>query len=92
MRNTRVIDIYKALQQYSVNVTVYDPWANPAVAKREYGIDIVRELPQQRFDAVIMAVAHDEFKAIDIKQLCLDEHVIYDVKGILDPQIIDGRL
>ena len=92
VRNTRVIDIYKALQQYNVNVTVYDPWANPAVAKREYGIDIVQQLPQQRFDAVIMAVAHNEFKTIDIQQLCLDKHVIYDVKGILDPQIIDGRL
>ena len=92
VRNTRVIDIYKALQQYNVNVTVYDPWANPAVAKREYGIDIVQQLPQQRFDAVVMAVAHNEFKTIDIQQLCLDKHVIYDVKGILDPQIIDGRL
>ena len=92
VRNTKVIDIFNSLKEYSVNITVYDPWASPAIAKREYGIDVVSELPQQRFDAVVMAVAHDAFLGLDIQQLCLDNHVIYDVKGILDKNIVDGRL
>ena len=92
VRNTKVIDIYNALKEYSVNITVYDPWANPAIAKREYGIDIVNELPQQKFDSIVLAVAHDAFLRIDIQGLCLDNHVIFDVKGILDKNIADKRL
>ena len=92
VRNTKVIDIYNALKEYSVNITVYDPWANPDIAKREYGIDIVNELPQQKFDSIVLAVAHDAFLRIDIQGLCLDNHVIFDVKGILDKNIADKRL
>ena len=92
VRNTKVIDIYRALKEYNVDITVYDPWANVAIAKREYGIDLVNELPCTQFDAVVLAVAHKEFLNIDIKQLCQDNHVIYDVKGILDKDVIDGRL
>ena len=92
VRNTKVIDIYNALKEYSVNITVYDPWANPAIAKREYGIDVVNELPQQKFDSIVLAVAHDAFLRIDIQGLCLDNHVIFDVKGILDKNIADKRL
>lgn len=92
VRNTKVIDIYKALKEYGVNNTVYDPWANTEVARHEYGIDVVNELPQQKYDAVILAVAHREFMDMDIQHLCQERHVIYDVKGILDKSIIDGRL
>jgi len=92
VRNNKVIDIYNALKEYSVNITVYDPWANPAIAKREYGIDIVNELPQQKFDSIVLAVAHDAFLRLDIQGLCLDNHVIFDVKGILDKNIADKRL
>ena len=92
VRNTKVIDIYKALQEFGVNITVYDPWANSEVAHREYGIDIVNELPAQQFDAVILAVAHRDFMDLDIRHLCRERHVIYDVKGILDKNFIDGRL
>ncbi len=92
VRNTKVIDIYKALQEFGVNITVYDPWANSEVAHREYGIDIVNELPAQQFDAVILAVAHRDFMDLDIRHLCRERHVIYDVKGILDKSFIDGRL
>jgi len=100
VRNTKVIDIYKALKEYNINITVYDPWANPAVAKREYGIEIVNSLEDAvlqvrgggQFDAAIMAVAHNEFKALDVPALLKAEHVLYDVKGILDRSIIDGRL
>ena len=92
VRNTKVIDIYNSLKEYSVNITVYDPWANPDIAKREYGIDIVSELPHQKFDAIVLAVAHDAFLRVNIHELCLENHVIFDVKGILDKRIIDGRL
>lgn len=92
VRNTKVIDIYKALKEYNINIVVYDPWANPAVAKREYGIDITNELPKGQYDAAIMAVAHNEFKALDVPSLLKSNHVIYDVKGIMDRNLIDGRL
>lgn len=94
VRNTRVIDIYNALQEYNVNVTVYDPWANPDVVKHEYGIDIVSEMPQGKFDAAIVAVAHKEFREQDINlnKLLEKNHVIFDVKGIFPRNIVDGRL
>ena len=92
VRNTKVIDIYNSLKEYSVNITVYDPWANPEIAKREYGVDIVSELPHQKFDAIVLAVAHEAFLKVDIHELCLENHVIFDVKGILDKRLIDGRL
>lgn len=93
IRNTKVVDIYTSLEEYTKNVTVYDPWANKENVKREYDIDIVSELPAgEKFDAVILAVAHNQFKELDIKSLVVDNGVVYDVKGILDRTIIDGRL
>ncbi|MBR7034280.1 MAG: nucleotide sugar dehydrogenase [Bacteroidales bacterium] len=92
VRNTKVIDIYKALKEYNLNITVYDPWANPAVAQHEYGITIVNELPKATFDAAIAAVAHREFETLDIQSLLNKQHVIFDVKGTLNRSIIDGRL
>lgn len=64
VRNTKVIDIYRTLYDYNISVTVYDPWANPSMAKYEYGIDVVNELPMQKFDAVIAAVAHKKFESL----------------------------
>jgi len=94
VRNTRIIDIYRALEEYNVNITVYDPWANPEVVRREYGIDIVRELPTRKFDCAIVAVGHREFRRheVDMDAILKDNHVIYDVKGIMPREIIDGRL
>ena len=93
IRNTKVVDIYTSLEEYTKNVAVYDPWANKENVKREYDIDIVSELPTgEKFDAVILAVAHNQFKELDIKSLVVDNGVVYDVKGILDRTIIDGRL
>lgn len=92
VRNTKVIDIYKALKEYNVNISVYDPWANPTIAKHEYGIDVTNELPTLKFDTVIAAVSHNEFTDIDILSLVNTNHVIYDVKGTCDREIVDGRL
>lgn len=92
VRNTKVIDIYKALQEYNVNATVYDPWANPDIVRHEYGIEVTNELPKEKFDAAILAVAHNKFEALDVPALLKENHVIFDVKAFLDRNIVDGRL
>lgn len=92
VRNTKVIDIVRALSQYELDITIYDPWADHDVALREYGIDVHNEMPDTQFNAVIIAVAHNEFKKIEMKPLKAEESVIYDVKWILDPKEINGRL
>lgn len=92
VRNTKVIDIYKALKEYNLNITVYDPWANPSTVMHEYGIEVINELPQNKADAAILAVAHKDFTDLDVLSLLKDNHVIYDVKGCLNRNTIDGRL
>lgn len=92
VRNTKVIDIINALKEYDLHITIYDPWANAAVAKHEYGVDIVNELPKGPFDAAVLAVAHKEFKDVNVAQLVKERHVIYDVKGFLNRDLVDGRL
>ncbi|MBR3725831.1 MAG: nucleotide sugar dehydrogenase [Bacteroidales bacterium] len=94
VRNTRVIDIFHSLQEYNVDITVFDPWASPERVKHEYGIDIVNELPKEKFSAAIIAVAHRQFREmeIDFDQLLEPKHVIYDVKAIMPRELVDGRL
>lgn len=92
VRNTKVIDIINILKNYSVNLTICDPWANIAEVKEQYGVVITNDLPARKFDTVILAVAHDEFKGIDIKSFTKSEGLIYDVKGVLNKADIDGRL
>ena len=95
IRNTKVVDIYRTLEEYTPNITVYDPWANPDKVKAEYGITIASQLSTLNshfFDAVILAVAHHEFKDLDVQRLVREGGVIYDVKGVLPRDIIDGRL
>lgn len=92
IRNTKIVDIYHTLVEYTNNITIYDPWANTAIVKHEYGIDITSELPTEKFDAIILGVAHRQFLELDIKSLIKDDGVIYDVKGLLPREIVDGRL
>lgn len=93
VRNTKIVDIYHTLEEYTKNITVFDPWANGDHVKHEYGLDIVNVLPSGvKYDAVILGVAHKEFLELDVKSLVSDVGVIYDVKGILPRDIIDGRL
>ena len=94
VRNTRVIDIYHALQEYNADITVFDPWASPERVKHEYGIDIVNKLPDEKFAAAIIAVAHRQFREmeIDFDSLLTKNHVIYDVKAIMPRELVDGRL
>lgn len=93
VRNTKIVDIYHTLYEYTQNITVFDPWASAERVKCEYGIDIVDELPLgEKYDAVILGVAHKQFLELDVKGLVRDNGVIYDVKGLLHRDIIDGRL
>lgn len=92
IRNTKIVDIYHTLEAYTKNITIYDPWADNVTVKHEYGIEIVNDLPKQKFDTAILAVAHNEFETLDIKSLLNPKSVIYDVKGFLPKEIIDGRL
>lgn len=92
VRNTKVIDIVKELQDYDVKVTIYDPWANPAEVKHEYGVTVLNELPEKKIDGVVLAVAHDEFKQLDLSPVVNGKSVVFDVKGMLNLGLIDGRL
>lgn len=93
VRNTRVIDIYKELRNFDIQVDIYDPWANPEDVLNEYGVKVQKEVPQGfLYSAIILAVAHKKFKDIDLHEILDKQGVIYDVKGILPKNIIDGRL
>lgn len=92
VRNSKIIDIYRTLEQYEVNISVYDSWANSAIVKKEYGLDILTELPEDTFDALILAVPHQCFHEIDVRKLLKPKHVVFDVKGFLEENLIDGRL
>lgn len=92
IRNTKIVDIYHTLTEYTGNITVYDPWANKEKVKHEYGVEVVNELSDGKYDAVILGVAHKQFLELDVKSLVREGGVIYDVKGILDRSIVDGRL
>ncbi|MBR2227437.1 MAG: nucleotide sugar dehydrogenase [Bacteroidales bacterium] len=92
IRNTKVVDIYHTLQEYTDNITVCDPWAASDRVEKEYGIGVVSEVPDGKFDAVILAVAHKEFLSLDVRSLVRDGGVVYDVKGVLDRKMVDARL
>ena len=93
IRNTRVIDIYKELKSFDMNVDVYDPWADVDEVREEYGIDILsgdHELDLSKYGAIILAVAHNQFKDMAIAKS--DTCVVFDVKSILPKENVDARL
>ncbi|PID43507.1 MAG: Vi polysaccharide biosynthesis UDP-N-acetylglucosamine C-6 dehydrogenase TviB [Proteobacteria bacterium] len=95
IRNTRVVDVIGEFQNYNANVHIYDPWANAEEVKEEYGLDLIEKPETDTYDAVILAVSHDQFKALGstgIKALAKQNCVIYDVKHILEKSEVDGRL
>lgn len=91
VRNTKIVDVVKAMEDYGIQVTIFDPWANPAEVKHEYGLTMINEVPNTTFDAVVLGVAHTEFKDINIDSLRNPLSVLYDVKGVLGDGV-DGRL
>ena len=92
LRNTKVADIHHTLSEFTRNITVYDPWVNADHARHEYGVEVTNQLPNSKFDAAILAVAHEEFMHLDVRRLVPQPGVVYDVKGVLPRDIIDARL
>jgi UDP-N-acetyl-D-galactosamine dehydrogenase len=97
IRNTKVVDIYHTLKEYTGNITVCDPWAYPNMVKKAYGIDIessIDKVKDKKYDAIILAVAHTKFEGMDVRSLLKDSAngVVYDVKGFLPRTEIDARL
>jgi UDP-N-acetyl-D-galactosamine dehydrogenase len=91
-RNTRVIDIYKELVSFKVNVAVFDPWANKNKVALEYGIQLLESIVFGQYDAIILAVSHAEFLKIDFNQFKKNGTLIFDIKSFLDRDIVDARL
>lgn len=93
VRNTKVVDIYKELVEFGLNVDVYDPWADAEEVKHEYDINIISDIDKQKkYNGIIVAVAHQQFKEFDFRKYKSDGATIYDVKNIVDRDIVDGRL
>ncbi len=93
VRNTRAVDVIKNLIDFGTNVTIYDPWANPKEVQHEYKMTNVTALPENsKYDAIILTVSHTKFLKLDLKSLLNPNGIIYDVKGILKPDQINGRL
>ncbi|WP_419801549.1 nucleotide sugar dehydrogenase [Mucilaginibacter sp.] len=94
VRNTRVIDIIRVFQEFETDLAVYDPWADPEEVQQEYGFATFNQPEQLKnnYDAIVLAVAHQEFKDWDLKNLKSNNAVIYDVKGVLPAGLTDGRL
>lgn len=90
VRNTKVVDIIAALEDYGVSTAVYDPWADPQEVMHEYSIQSLQTVPEGKFDAVVLAVAHADFLEMDIQPLLKENAVVYDVKAVLPNS--DGRL
>ena len=90
-RNTKVIDIVRSLNQYKIKVSVYDPYANFNDVQKEYGIELISKL-NLKYDAVILAVAHDEFKKLNINSITKQNNVVIDLKGLIDRELVDYRL
>jgi UDP-N-acetyl-D-galactosamine dehydrogenase len=91
VRNTKIVDVIRALRDYETNVTIYDPWANPAEVMHEYGLETTKVLPTQTFDSIVLGVAHNEFLDLDIDKLRNEKSILYDVKGVLQHNV-DGNL
>ena len=91
VRNTKIVDVVHALEEYGIQVTIYDPWAKPSDVRHEYQLETTNEIPSETFDAIVLGVAHNEFTSIDFSKLKKANGVLFDVKGVLKEQA-DGRL
>lgn len=91
VRNTKIVDIVKSLQEYGIKVSIFDPWANPTEVMHEYGLTTTQTIPNEKFDAVVLGVAHKEFLELNFDNVRKEKSILYDVKGIL-PSGVDGKL
>ncbi|MEL4299767.1 Vi polysaccharide biosynthesis UDP-N-acetylglucosamine C-6 dehydrogenase TviB [Acinetobacter ursingii] len=95
IRNTKIVDMVKALKEYDLDLDIYDPWVDDTEVQHEYGLAPIKELHQGQYDAIVLAVAHDQFKRMTIdqfKQLGKEKHVLYDLKYVLDKEQSNIRL
>lgn len=95
IRNTKIVDMVKALKEYDLDLDIYDPWVSPQEVEHEYGFAPLLTLEQHQYDAIVIAVAHDQFKQMsvnDFEKLGKAQHVLYDLKYILDQEYSDIRL
>lgn len=91
VRNTKIVDLIRAMEDYGISVSLYDPWANPVEVLHEYGLRTHHQPPSATFDAIVLGVAHQEFLDLDLASLRKSNSVVYDVKGVLG-DLADGRL
>jgi UDP-N-acetyl-D-galactosamine dehydrogenase len=92
VRNTKVVDVIAALKEYGANISIHDPWADEKEVLHEYGLTSLKTIPNEKFDAVVLTVAHNEFMNLDFSLLMKDNAVIYDVKNILPNPLADRTL
>lgn len=91
VRNTKIVDVIKALADYGICVSIYDPWANPAEVAHEYKMELLTDVPKHKYDAIVLGVAHAAFIDLDLSSLQKSTNVLYDVKGVIADKA-DGRL
>ena len=92
IRNTRAIDVYEELKSYNINVDVYDPWARAQEVKEEFGFLPIGKIDIKKYHSVILTVAHKEYLELDLRSLLIEDGVLYDVKGVLNANMVDARL
>ncbi|MEP3209512.1 MAG: nucleotide sugar dehydrogenase [Maribacter sp.] len=92
VRNTKVVDVIRDLKGYGADITIYDPWADPAEVEREHQVTTTDKIPKDKYNAIVLTVAHNEFLDLDLRSLLNSQGVLYDVKGILKTNEVDGRL
>lgn len=91
IRNSRVIDVYRELKEFGVEIDVYDYWADPVEVKEEYNIELSSKL-KDKYDGILLAVSHDDFRSLDYKSLKKPQSIVVDIKSFLDKDIVDYRL
>ncbi|MFA0496609.1 UDP binding domain-containing protein, partial [Vibrio sp. 10N.222.54.B11] len=95
LRNTRIVDIIKELAEYNIEMDIFDPWVDPTEASHEYGLSVISQRPVEKYDGVIIAVAHQQFQSMsqeEYRALTKEESIIYDLKYVLSSDFADIRL
>jgi UDP-N-acetyl-D-glucosamine/UDP-N-acetyl-D-galactosamine dehydrogenase len=92
VRNTKVVDLINALKDYGTNIMIHDPWADEDEVMQEYGLELLKSMPNEKFDAVVLTVSHNKFKELDFLSLKKENAVVYDVKNFLEEKLVDGSL
>lgn len=82
---------YRALKEFDLEVDVYDPWASPEEVRKVYGLEMKNTLPAEKYEAVVLAVAHQVFRSLQLRELCKENGIVYDVKSVAG-EAVEGRL